>query len=1165
MARLMGLALVFSCVVNVSLVMGQECLGLQGRWTDGPIQTVDAEGHIIVVGRGSGLAIINADDPAVLRQVGQLELDGVADDISFSGDLAFVAVDRQGLVVVDISEPAQPVEIGHFPTDSQAEGVVVTGSFGYLIDRWGGLWILDVSDPENPSQLGFLDATGVQEGLAVSGDLVLIAGGSAGLVLVDVSVPSEPIRLRTVDLPGSAKAVTCAGDIALVACYTGGLVAVNVEDPSHAYEISTWDEANYVSDVTRWGNFALVTCQYYGMYVVDYSVPVNITTVSQYLTAGGAMQVAEVGQVAYVADGDWGLVSVSLTNPNEPENLGRLLSAGSAYGVTAVGNIAYVCDAGGVIRVLDVSDPGSMEETGSVSLRTTVYDLVVDGTAGYAVIPAVGLATLDLTDPRMPVESARLSIDGQLNALTVDGGVAYLAVNDWQHDCGALHLVDVTDPAAPVELSVLSISSEAEDVVVSDGMAYVTTDGHGLRVVDISDPNNPVEFGSLEEIPELFGIDLSGTYVYVGADHAGLYVIDISDPSNPIDVARVETPAGVGDVCVDGNLVFVEQSASGALAVNVGDPETPFIVGSWEGIGAARQLSFSGGRLYVAESAAGVTVLDTVACLEDDPLVAAFEWEPVSPTVGDVVFFSDNSTGSPSSWTWNFGDGGTSQQQNPTHVFDIPGEMTVTLNVAADGETDMVSHVLSVRTATPPISDPGQYVYVVPAAASSPGVAETSWVTDLVLNVSGNDDATVDLFFMPSDRDNSSSVGHRVVVPANQSLKLEDIVRVLFGLTEVSGGILVGSDRELIVASRTFNNAESGTFGQFISGYPLEKAINGSEKAAIIQLTRNNDFRTNIGVLNVTGRQLGVTIDLSRSNGDALSTQEINVPPYGYVQENDILGRISSTNVGDGMAVVMSRDDAARYFCYASVVDNRSGDPVYISASTSAAEPFILPAAAHVFGAGNTNWRTDMEILKPGPVQGNITIELLRADMDNTSPESRRVSVPGGTSLRLRDVIGSVFETSGSAALRVTTGIGAIMVTSRTFNDLGDRTYGQYIPGLPDHEAIEYGEKVRLVLLSSSLDSAVGFRTNIGAVNVSAVPMRVRINLFKGDGESVGDLALDLEPYEYLQANDVYRAPGEDVRDGYAEVFTETESARFFVYASVVDNRSGDPIYLSPR
>lgn len=62
-----------------------------------------------------------------------------------------------------------------------------------------------------------------------------------------------------------------------------------------------------------------------------------------------------------------------------------------------------------------------------------------------------------------------------------------------------------------------------------------------------------------------------------------------------------------------------------------------------------------------------------------------------TPTTGGApldVAFSDSSQGSPTSWSWDFGDGGSSTAQNPTHTYDSPGSYTVSLTVANAGGSD---------------------------------------------------------------------------------------------------------------------------------------------------------------------------------------------------------------------------------------------------------------------------------------------------------------------------------------------------------------------------------------------------------------------------------------------------------------------------------------------
>ncbi len=49
------------------------------------------------------------------------------------------------------------------------------------------------------------------------------------------------------------------------------------------------------------------------------------------------------------------------------------------------------------------------------------------------------------------------------------------------------------------------------------------------------------------------------------------------------------------------------------------------------------------------------------------------------------VVFADASTGPVDSWLWDFGDGAFSDEQNPVHIYDMPGVYTVRLTTAAAG------------------------------------------------------------------------------------------------------------------------------------------------------------------------------------------------------------------------------------------------------------------------------------------------------------------------------------------------------------------------------------------------------------------------------------------------------------------------------------------------
>ena len=103
-------------------------------------------------------------------------------------------------------------------------------------------------------------------------------------------------------------------------------------------------------------------------------------------------------------------------------------------------------------------------------------------------------------------------------------------------------------------------------------------------------------------------------------------------------------------------------------------------------------------------------------------------------TTNDLVAsFTDTSTddGSIDSWSWDFGDGGSSSQQNPTHSYAVAGSYTVTLTVTDDqGETGNVSQ--QVTLTAPAANNP-------PSASFSVNVSElTANFTDSSSDADGN-------------------------------------------------------------------------------------------------------------------------------------------------------------------------------------------------------------------------------------------------------------------------------------------------------------------------------------------------------------------------------------------------------------------------------------------
>ena len=112
--------------------------------------------------------------------------------------------------------------------------------------------------------------------------------------------------------------------------------------------------------------------------------------------------------------------------------------------------------------------------------------------------------------------------------------------------------------------------------------------------------------------------------------------------------------------------------------------------------------------------------------------VADFRADRQSGNAPFVVRFTDLSKGSPDTWSWDFGDGTGSEEQNPSHIYMNEGTYDVRLTVSNQHGSDSVSlkDTSSARATTTPSGTPAAAMTSSPLAevtltSASPAPAAT--------------------------------------------------------------------------------------------------------------------------------------------------------------------------------------------------------------------------------------------------------------------------------------------------------------------------------------------------------------------------------------------------------------------------------------------------------
>ena len=97
--------------------------------------------------------------------------------------------------------------------------------------------------------------------------------------------------------------------------------------------------------------------------------------------------------------------------------------------------------------------------------------------------------------------------------------------------------------------------------------------------------------------------------------------------------------------------------------------------------------------LYVSDSinSCSDSITKTITISGNPPQCQAAFTYTASPTNNLNIQFTDASTGNPTSWAWNFGDGTTASLQNPIHIYNSSGIYSVTLFISSASCTDSVA------------------------------------------------------------------------------------------------------------------------------------------------------------------------------------------------------------------------------------------------------------------------------------------------------------------------------------------------------------------------------------------------------------------------------------------------------------------------------------------
>lgn len=430
-----------------------------------------------------------------------------------------------------------------------------------------------------------------------------------------------------------------------------------------------------------------------------------------------------------------------------------------------------------------------------------------------------------------------------------------------------------------------------------------------------------------------------------------------------------------------------------------------------------------------------------------------------------------------------------------------------------------------------------------------------------------------------------------VEVAPGSTLALDDIVASVFGTgtTSSATGVLevrplttttstssllapnTNKLRDLVTgaSSRTYNFTPQGTFGQFIPATRFAdfvgKAAEGAAPSilSLQQVAQSSAYRSNFGFVEASGNPVELLMRVFDTSNNLLGSIPVSLAAGEHRQVNSMLAANGIAELPDGRVEVEVVSGDGKVTAYVSTVDNRTNDPLLVSASVKGAvvaDRYVVPGVAFL-DTGAAFWVTDVRIFNAGSTATPATLTFYPSGAGST-PVTHEVTLDAGEIEVIDNVIGGLLAQPNGAGgmLVVTTPAPApVTVTARTYNNTENGTYGQYIPAVTVAESAGATDRALQLM---QLEQSSRFRTNIGLAETSGQPATVEVSLTLPDSLTTPVLTIPLAANQFTQFPLSSFGVSDAIYNARVSVKVVSGAGKVTAYGSAIDAVTQDPTYV---
>jgi len=310
-------------------------------------------------------------------------------------------------------------------------------------------------------------------------------------------------------------------------------------------------------------------------------------------------------------------------------------------------------------------------------------------------------------------------------------------------------------------------------------------------------------------------------------------------------------------------------------------------------------------------------------------------------------------------------------------------------------------------------------------------------------------------------------------------------------------------------------------------------------------VTDTSQFRTNLGLTNVSTQSAFAILTLFDATGNSVGTSTASVPAGGLMQLNNVIRLIrgASQVTNSSASVFISSDQAL--VPYATQIDNVSSDPSLETGKSTGKTQLLIPSTTSV-----SPFRSSLILQNVG--SSSATVNLRQRDITGAVRKELNITIPAAGFFQTDDLHATLGLSGIYGPLEITSANSvALVATSRVFSPNSGAS-GFF-------EGIDLSAVTHTAVIPITQDTG-SFRSNLGINNLGNTQANVTVNLYGTSGTLLGSQNFAVPARGLLQLNHVNRiltgTSGISNTTGYIRLSSDQPVAGF---SAVINNTSNDP------